>query len=94
MEFQARQVSTFPDMHIVVEDCFGMGDRVAVRWSATMHHHGNGLGMEPTGAEVKITGMGMARIENGKVKETWDNWDKLALFQQIEAAAKAKAASA
>lgn len=94
LEFQARQVSAFPDMHIVVEDCFGMGDKVVVRWSATMHHRGNGLGIEPTGAEVKITGMGIARIENGKVKETWDNWDKLAMFQQIEAAAKAQAASA
>jgi steroid delta-isomerase-like uncharacterized protein len=94
LAFQARQVSAFPDMHIEVHDCFGMGDKVAVRWSATMHHRGNGLGMEPTGAEVKIAGMGIARIENGKVKETWDNWDKMAMFQQIDAASKAKSASA
>ena len=90
---QARQVNAFPDMHIDVLDCFGAGDKIAVRWSATMHHHGNGLGIEPTGAEVKITGMGMARIVNGKVAETWDNWDKLAMFQQIEAASKAKSAT-
>ncbi len=94
LELHARILQAFPDIHFTVHDCFGAGDRVAVRWSATMHHRGNGLGMEATGAEVKITGMGMARFEHGKVKEHWDNWDKLAMFQQIEAAGKAKGASA
>lgn len=87
---QARILEAF---HFAVHDCFGVGETVAVRWSATMHHRGNELGMEATGAEMKITGMGMARFANGKVKEHWDNWDKLARFQQIEAA-KAKSASA
>jgi len=90
---QARILQAFPNIHFEVHDCFGVGETVAVRWSATMHHRGNGLGKEATGAEVKITGMGMARFENGKVKEHWDNWDKLAMFQQIEAA-KSKIASA
>jgi predicted ester cyclase len=79
--------------HFTVHDCFGAGDRVAVRWSATMHHRGNGLGMEATGAEVTITGMGIARLENGKVKEHWDICDKLGMFQQIEAG-KTKRATA
>jgi predicted ester cyclase len=90
----ARLVSAFPDMHIEVEDCFGVGEKVAFRWTGTMHHDGNGLGMEATGAEIRIAGMGMARIVGGKVVETWDNWDKLTMFQQIEAAAKAKSAGA
>ncbi len=54
----------------------------------------NGLGMEATGAEIRITGMGIVRIVGGKVVETWDNWDKLTMFRQIEAAAKAKSAGA
>jgi predicted ester cyclase len=58
-----------------------------------MHHRRNGLGMEASGAQVNIPGMGFARIVNGKVLETWDNWDKQAMFQQIEAAAKAKKAT-
>jgi steroid delta-isomerase-like uncharacterized protein len=94
LELHARLVDAFPDMHIEVQDCFAAGDKIAVRWTATMHHLGNGLGIEATGAEVKITGMGLARIVEGKVLETWDSWDKLAMFQQIEAAGKAKAASA
>jgi hypothetical protein len=36
----------------------------------------------------------MVRMENGKVTEVWDNWDKFAMFQQIESAVRAKSASA
>lgn len=94
LELHRRLLNAFPDMHIDVQDCFGAGDQVAVRWTATMHHRGNGLGMEASGAEVKINGMGFARFVGGKVVETWDSWDKLAMFQQVDAARKAKAAEA
>jgi steroid delta-isomerase-like uncharacterized protein len=94
LELHERLVDAFPDIHIEVQDCFGAGEKVAVRWLGTMHHRGKGLGMEATGAEVTITGMGFARIVAGKVVETWDNWDKLAMFQQIEAAGKAGRAGA
>jgi predicted ester cyclase len=52
------------------------------------------LGIEATGAEIKLRGMGIARIAGGKVQETWDNWDRMAMFEQIEAAVKAKSAGA
>ena len=29
--------------------------------------------------------MTLARISNGKIVEAWDNWDKLAMLQQIGA---------
>jgi steroid delta-isomerase-like uncharacterized protein len=91
-ELQKKLLDAFPDMHITVEEAFGAGDIVAVRWSATMHHKGEGLGMPPTGAEIHITGMSMARIHNGKIVENWDEWDKLGMFQKIDAA-RAKAAN-
>jgi len=94
LTLHARLIEAFPDIHIEVQDCFGTGDKIVVRWTATMHHLGNSLGMEATGAEVKIHGMGLARIVGGKVLETWDNWDKLGMFQQIETAAKAKKTTA
>jgi predicted ester cyclase len=91
-ELQKKLLDAFPDMRITVEEAFGAGDLVAVRWSSTMHHRGEGLGMAPTGAEIQITGMSMARIRNGKIVENWDEWDKLGMFQKIEAA-QAKAAN-
>lgn len=81
----AEQIrKAFPDTEVVVEDAFGVDDKVAVRWSATMKHTGEGMGA-PTGKPVKVTGMTIARIVDGKIVEGWDNWDKLGMLEQIGA---------
>jgi len=94
LAMHARLLSAFPDMQFALDDCFGAGDKIVVRWTATMRHTGLGLGIDATGAEIKLRGMGIARIAGGKVQETWDNWDRMAMFEQIEAAVKAKSAGA
>jgi steroid delta-isomerase-like uncharacterized protein len=73
----------FPNQKMTVEDAFGTGDKVAVRWSSVMTHTGDHLGIPATNKEVRITGITIARIVNGKIVEGWDNWDQLALAQQI-----------
>jgi steroid delta-isomerase-like uncharacterized protein len=83
--FAARIRNAFPDTDIVVEDAFGIDDKVVARWSATMTHSGDGLGVPATGKRVRITGMSIARIVNGKIVEGWDNWDRLAMLEQIGA---------
>jgi steroid delta-isomerase-like uncharacterized protein len=83
--FADRIRNAFPDMDIVVEDAFGIDDKVAVRWSAKMTHKGDGLGVPATGKGVRITGMSIARIVNGKIVEGWDNWDRLGMLEQIGA---------
>jgi len=94
LALQVKLLSAFPDMQFALDDCFGSGDKIVVRWTATMRHTGPGLGIDATGAEIKLRGMGIARIAGGKVQETWDNWDRMAMFEQIEAAVKGKSAGA
>jgi predicted ester cyclase len=94
LELHGRLLDAFPDLHMELQDLVAVDDKVAVRWTATMHHRGPGLGIPPTNAQLKFCGMGFARISGGKVVETWDVWDRMAMFQQIEAATKAKAAEA
>lgn len=77
--------SSFSDINVTVEDAFGTDDKVVVRWSATMAHYGNGLGIPATGRIVRITGITIARIQNGQIVEGWDNWDQLAMLEQIGA---------
>ena len=86
-----RLVSAFPDIRMTVEDCFGAGDRVAARWSGKMRHTGHGLGIDPSGATLELSGLTMVRFANGQVVETWDQWDKLGMFKQIEAASNKSA---
>ena len=73
----------FPDIRVTVEDTFGCDDKVALRWSATMTHRGDALGIPPTGKSVRVTGITIVRIVNGKMVAGWDNWDQLGMLAQI-----------
>ena len=75
----------FPDINMVVEEAFGAEDKVVLRWSATMTHHGDHLGMPASGKRVRMTGITIARIADKKIIEGWDNWDQLGMLKQIGA---------
>jgi len=83
--FAERIRGAFPDIKITVEEAFGAGDLVVVRWSASMTHTGDHLGISATHKKVRITGMTMARVRNGKIVEGWDNWDQMGMMRQIGA---------
>jgi steroid delta-isomerase-like uncharacterized protein len=83
--FVERIRGAFPDINIVVEDAFGAEDKVVLRWSATMTHRGDHLGMPASGKRVKLTGMTIVRINDKKIIEGWDNWDQLGMLKQIGA---------
>ena len=83
--FVERIRGAFPDINIVVEDVFGAEDKVVLRWSATMTHRGDHLGMPATGERLRITGMTIARIGDKQIIEGWDNWDQLGMLKQIGA---------
>ena len=81
-----RLHGAFPDIKITVEDAFGASDRVVVRWSAAMTHTGDHLGVPATNRKVRVTGITIAQIRDGKIIRGWDNWDQLALAEQLAAA--------
>ena len=83
--FVKRIRGAFPDIRLKVEDAFGEGDKVVVRWSADMTHQGDTLGVPATFRRVRVTGISVVRIAKGKIAEGWDNWDQLAMMQQIGA---------
>jgi steroid delta-isomerase-like uncharacterized protein len=92
--FYQRIRGAFPDTTMTIEDNFGVDDKVVVRWSAEMTHTGDHLGFPATNRKVRITGITIGQIENGKIVRGWDNWDQPALMQQLNTtAAPAKAAA-
>jgi len=90
--FAERIRGAFPDMKIVVEDVFGVEDKVVLRWSGKMTHLGDHLGMPATGKSVQLTGITIVRIANNQIVAGWDNWDQLGMLKQIGAFERAKAA--
>jgi steroid delta-isomerase-like uncharacterized protein len=83
-QFAAGMRSAFPDLTCTVEDQIAEGDKVVTRWSASGTHQGETeeLG-PPTGNRMEITGISIERISEGKVVESWDNYDAMGMMQQL-----------
>ena len=86
--------TAFPDVRLTIEDIIAEGETVMTRWSCRGTHKGDLRGIAPTGKQVNISGVTIARLANGKFVEGWVNWDALGLMQQLGVVpelAKAKA---
>jgi steroid delta-isomerase-like uncharacterized protein len=76
----------FPDFHTTIEDQIAEGDKVVTRWTMRGTHQGEFRGIAPTGGQIKVTGIGIFRFsEEGKVVESWDNFDQLGMMRQLGA---------
>ena len=75
----------YPDVHLTVEDFFGEGDRLAVRWTSRGTNLGSMMGAPPSGNKIEIMGISLFRMANGKVAEEWEGFDTLKMMQQIGA---------
>jgi predicted SnoaL-like aldol condensation-catalyzing enzyme len=70
--FAALLHALHPDLAFSVEDQIAEGDRVATRWTARSSHFEAG---------TVVTGISIHRLAEGRVAETWDNWDAIGLLQ-------------
>ncbi|MGW6913328.1 ester cyclase [Kitasatospora sp. NPDC054939] len=59
------------------------GDTVCARVSFRGRHVGTYQGMEPTGREVSGTGHATFRCADGRIAESWWNFDDLGLMKQL-----------
>jgi predicted ester cyclase len=59
------------------------GDKVCLRWSCSMRHTGDGLGVPATGRTVATTGISIMRVAEGKLIEGWQNWDMAGVLEAI-----------
>ena len=84
-EFAGMYRSAFPDVQMSVEDQVAEGEKVVTRWIASGTHLGEIMGIAPSGNRVMVTGTSIERIVDGKIVETWDNYDALGMMQQIGA---------
>lgn len=75
--------TAIPDFHISINDTFAEGDRVVTRITAGGTHKGEFQGIPPTGKTVKIAGISIFRLQNGKIAEGWLVNDELGMMQQM-----------
>lgn len=73
----------FPDVQFSIEDQIAEGDKVATRWTSRSTHKGEFMGIPPSGKAVVITGISIIQVAAGKIIESWNNWDRMGMMQQI-----------
>ena len=78
--------AAFPDLRLTVDEVVDGGDNVAVRWHAEGTHRGELEGLAPTGVRATVTGINIDRWRDGKLVESWSQWDNLGLGRQLGAA--------
>lgn len=83
--FFRRFREAFPEIEVTVEETISEGDRVAARCTVRGSHRGDSLGFAATDRPVEFTGICIVRVSQGKIVEAWNNFDFMAMFQQLGA---------
>jgi len=83
LERSLMMIAAFPDGEYSIDDLFGEGDRVTLRWTFRGTHQGELKGIPPTGKPVEFAGISVYRFADGKLVEVWEGFDRLALLQQL-----------
>jgi steroid delta-isomerase-like uncharacterized protein len=82
-QFITTYRNAFPDLHMTIDDQIAEADEVVNRWTARGTHKGDLRGIPPTGRQITVMGMYVARITGGKIMEEWGIFDALGMMQQL-----------
>jgi steroid delta-isomerase-like uncharacterized protein len=77
--------AAFPDLHFAVEELVAEGDTVVSRWTLTGTHRGEFMGVPATGRAIRVGGMSLDHLRDGKLVSGFDGWDALGLRRQLGA---------
>ena len=75
--------AAFPDGKTTTDDLIAEGDKVVVRFTFVGTHKGEFMGIPASGKQIRVTGMSIFRIANGKIVEHWGENDAMGLLMQL-----------
>ena len=82
-QFIAMYRGAFPDVGLHIEDQIAEGDMVVTRFTAHGTHQGELMGIPPTNKPITVTGIGISRIVEGRIRENWNNFDQYGMLVQL-----------
>ena len=82
------------DARFDIDEMFGSDDRVVVSWTLHGTHTGPFAGVSPTHKKIAVRGISLYRLRDGKITETRNLADLLALFTQLGTIEQKKRAAA
>jgi predicted ester cyclase len=81
--------TAFPDVRVTVEQQIAEGDMVVTRWKSHATHTGSLFGMPATNKATSVTGITIDHIVDGKLVESWTEFDNLGSMQKLGVAPRA-----
>jgi steroid delta-isomerase-like uncharacterized protein len=75
--------AAFPDIHWVIEEMVGEGDKIFSRFTWHGTHRGEFFGVLATGKQVTVKGMVVDRLVAGKMAESRIQMDGLSMMRQL-----------
>ncbi|MEM1060476.1 MAG: ester cyclase [Verrucomicrobiota bacterium] len=82
-ELVRRFHSGFSEVDLKILTQLAEGDQAASHWSMTATHTGSFEGETPTNRRITWTGISLDRFEQGKIAETWVDWDKFRFLESL-----------
>ena len=89
-QFVSSFHQAFPDFEDRILTQIAEGDLVATHFVSSGTQQGEIMGIPATGRRASWTGMVIDRIANGKIAESWVNWDMFGMLQQLGAVKEPK----
>jgi steroid delta-isomerase-like uncharacterized protein len=88
-----RFLEAFPDLHVVPKLVVSDGEIVAVSLVARGTHDGTFEGVPATGRRWAATCSAFYRVQDGRIIDSWLNWDLLGILEQLGGVRRAETAS-
>lgn len=85
-QLESMYLQAFPDKKLTIQDIVCTENRAVVRWTCSATHQGSFSGIAPTRNRITISGISEYEFSpSGKIQVIHQNWDRLALLEQIGA---------
>jgi steroid delta-isomerase-like uncharacterized protein len=75
--------TAFPDCRITVDELLTDGNTVVARITFTGTHKGPLAGIPATGKKIKVTGVDVVKLSNGRATEVWHYGQERAMMEQL-----------
>ena len=83
--FYGSMWAAFPGCQLALDDTIAEGNQLAARFHLSGEHHGEFMGVPPTGRAFVLNGHTTMRFRDGRVVERWTTGDLLGLMIQLGA---------
>ncbi len=86
--------TAFPDLRVTIDRVLAQDAMVAVHLVGSGTQLGAFQGCSPTGRTWEATCSAIYRVADGRIAESWVNWDLLSILEQLGCIERAATASA